>query len=95
MTTTVNLISQSSQTIHLLDNHTISGAYHGDYGRAQFSNEQKTLLEQYYRANQFLTECLHHECYVSPEVRREIEETLLLPMAEIEKRQRKESLVSG
>ena len=53
----------------------------------QFSKEQKTSLEQYYRANQFLTECLHHECYVSPEVRQEIEETLLLPIAEIEKRQ--------
>ena len=52
----------------------------------QFSEEQKALLEQYYRANQFLTQCLHHECYVSREVRQEIEETLLLPIAEIEKR---------
>ena len=51
----------------------------------QFNEQQKTLLEQYYRANQLLTECLHHECYVSPEVRQQIEETLLLPIAEIEK----------
>ncbi|MDJ0649783.1 MAG: CapA family protein [Xenococcaceae cyanobacterium MO_188.B19] len=34
MTTTVNLISLSSQTIHLFDHHTISGIYHGNYGRA-------------------------------------------------------------
>ncbi|BAU63323.1 NACHT domain family protein [Stanieria sp. NIES-3757] len=52
----------------------------------QFSEEQKELLEKYYLANQFLTQCLHQECYVSREVRQEIEETLLLPMSEIEKR---------
>ncbi len=52
----------------------------------KFSQSQKTLLEQYYFANQLLTQCLHQDCYVSPEVRQEIEETLLLPIAEIEKR---------
>lgn len=52
----------------------------------QFSEDQKSKLEQYYRANQLLTQCLHQDCYVSPEVRRYIEETLLLPMVEIEKR---------
>ena len=51
----------------------------------QFSESQKVLLEQYYRANQLLTQCLHHECYVSREVRQAIEETLLLPISEIEK----------
>ena len=51
----------------------------------QFSEAQKNLLEQYYLANQLLTQCLHHECYVSREVRQYIEETLLLPIAEIEK----------
>ena len=51
----------------------------------QFDEAQKALLEQYYLANQLLTQCLHQDCYVSPEVRREIEATLLLPMAEIEK----------
>ncbi|MDJ0898356.1 MAG: NACHT domain-containing protein [Xenococcus sp. MO_188.B8] len=54
----------------------------------QFSESQKALLGQYYRANQLLTQCLHHECYVSREVRQEIEETLLLPIAEIEKRKK-------
>ncbi len=55
----------------------------------QFDSEEKELLKQYYYANKLLIQCLHHECYVSPEVRQEIEETLLLPMAEMEKRQRK------
>ena len=49
----------------------------------QFSEAQKEKLKQYYYANKFLTQCLHQDCYVSPEVRQYIEETLLLPMAEI------------
>ena len=49
----------------------------------QFDKEQKSKLEQYYRANQLLTKCLQQDCYVSPEVRQYIEETLLLPIAEI------------
>ena len=49
----------------------------------QFNKTQKDKLEQYYRANQLLTQCLHQDCYVSPEVRQYIEETLLLPIAEI------------
>ena len=49
----------------------------------QFNEAQKTLLKQYYHANQLLTQCLHQDCYVSPEVRQYIEETLLLPIAEI------------
>ena len=59
---------------------------HQDIGHDwQFSNEQKALLKQYYFANQLLTQCLHQDCFVSPEVRQEIEETLLLPYVEIEK----------
>ena len=53
----------------------------------QFSKEQKELLTKYYRTNQLLTQCLHQECYVSPEVRQEIEETLLLPIDIIRSRQ--------
>lgn len=34
MVITINPISLSSQNIHLLDNNTISSAYHGNYGRA-------------------------------------------------------------
>jgi predicted NACHT family NTPase len=57
----------------------------------QFSDEQKEFLKQYYFANQLLTQCLHQECYVSREVRQEIEETLLLPISEIEKRKLSQS----
>ncbi|MEL6928212.1 MAG: NACHT domain-containing NTPase [Cyanobacteria bacterium J06600_6] len=57
---------------------------HQDIGHDwQFSEEKKSLLEQYYFANQLLTQCLHHDCFVSPEVRQGIEATLLLPYEEI------------
>jgi predicted NACHT family NTPase len=49
----------------------------------QFSEEQKQLLRQYYDANQLLVECLKSDCYVSRDVRQYIEDTLLLPIAEI------------
>lgn len=52
----------------------------------QFTNKQKQLLKQYYDTNQLLVECLKNDCYVSREVRQEIEDTLLLPIAEIEQR---------
>ncbi|NJN49469.1 MAG: signal transduction protein, partial [Alkalinema sp. RL_2_19] len=50
----------------------------------QFTDTQKQLLQQYYEANLLLVECLQSDCYVSRSVRQEIEDTLLLPMAEIE-----------
>ena len=52
----------------------------------QFSDEQKKVLKQYYDANKLLVECLNSDCYVSREVRQEIVNTLLLPIAEIENR---------
>lgn len=55
----------------------------------QFSRAQKELLNQYYDSNQLLVDCLNSDCYVSREVRAEIEETLLLPMSEIKKRRTK------
>jgi predicted NACHT family NTPase len=54
----------------------------------QFSDKQKELLEQYYDANKLLVDCLNSDCYVSRDVRQEIEDTLLLPMSEIEKREK-------
>jgi predicted NACHT family NTPase len=45
----------------------------------QFSDDQLKLLQQYYEANKFLVDCLKSDCYVSREVREEIELTLLLP----------------
>jgi hypothetical protein len=46
----------------------------------QFTQPQLELLSQYYSANQLLVDCLNSDCYVSREVRQEIEDTLLLPI---------------
>ncbi|KAB8318591.1 NACHT domain-containing NTPase [Tolypothrix campylonemoides VB511288] len=54
----------------------------------QFTDTQKELLQQYYDTNKLLVDCLNSDCYISRKVRQEIEDTLLLPMAEIEKRHR-------
>lgn len=53
---------------------------------SEFSNQQKEVLRQYYDANLLLVACLNSDCYVSREVRSQIEDTLLLPIAEIEQR---------
>ncbi|MEG4207782.1 hypothetical protein QUA20_28155 [Microcoleus sp. Pol7_A1] len=50
-----------------------------------FNDSQKQLLQQYYDANKLLIDCLNSGCNVSPEVREEIEETLLLPKYEVKK----------
>lgn len=55
----------------------------------QFSDKQKQLLQLYYDANKLLVDCLNSDCYASREVRQEIEETLLLPITEIQKRQQR------
>ncbi len=52
----------------------------------QFREHQKQLLKQYYDANKLLVDCLNSGCVVSDRVRKEIEETLLLPIAEIQNR---------
>lgn len=49
----------------------------------QFSEEERQQLRQYYDANRLLVDCLNS---ASDEVRSHIEDTLLLPIAEIEKR---------
>jgi GTPase SAR1 family protein len=46
-----------------------------------FDNNQIKLLRQYYEANKLLVDCLSSDCYVSREVREEIESTLLSPLA--------------
>lgn len=53
----------------------------------EFTNEHNKLLKKYYDANKLLLECLNSDCYVSREVRQQIEDTLLLPIAEIKQRQ--------
>jgi len=54
----------------------------------QLCDTQIELLQQYYDTNKLLIDCLNSACAVSIDVRQEIEETLLLPIAEIEKRNR-------
>ena len=51
----------------------------------QLSDQQKKVLRQYYDANKLLVDCLNSSCNVTPAVRSHIEETLLLPIAEIQK----------
>jgi predicted NACHT family NTPase len=46
----------------------------------RFSEDQKALLQQYHNANNLLVDCLNSDCYVSREVRAEIEASLLLPI---------------
>jgi hypothetical protein len=46
---------------------------------------RREKFQEYYDANLLLANCLNSECYVSREVREEIEATMLLPLAEIEK----------
>lgn len=52
----------------------------------QFTKAQKAKLEQYYNANKLLVDCLNSDCYITKATRQSIEDTLLLPMSEIEKR---------
>ncbi|QMS90598.1 NACHT domain-containing NTPase [Nostoc edaphicum CCNP1411] len=51
----------------------------------QFNEQQKELLQQYYDVNKLLVDCLNSAAYVSPRVWQEIEETLLLAIADIER----------
>ena len=49
----------------------------------QFNNQQIDALQQYYDASQLLVDCLNSDLYVTRTVRQEIENTLLLPIAEV------------
>lgn len=48
----------------------------------QFNTQQRQALQQYYDANKLLWDCINSPCYMTHAVRQEIEETLLLPLAE-------------
>jgi predicted NACHT family NTPase len=52
----------------------------------RFSDQQKQVLKQFYNANKLLVDCLNTTSNVTPVVRSHIEEILLLPIAEIQKR---------
>ncbi len=51
--------------------------------------DERRLLEKYYDGNRVLIDCLSQETTISLEVRQEIEDALLLPLAEIEQRRDK------
>jgi predicted NACHT family NTPase len=51
----------------------------------QFSRAQARKLQQYYYSNKLLIDCLNSDCYVTKATRQYIEDTLLLPLSEIEK----------
>ena len=57
----------------------------------EFSTQEWDALKKYYNANKLLIECLNSENYVTKEVRQEIEDTVLLPIAEIAKRKQQSS----
>ncbi|MFG3816945.1 NACHT domain-containing protein [Limnothrix redekei] len=50
----------------------------------QFSKQQQEVLKKYYDANLRLAECLNTDCYLSRDVRQDIEATMLRPIAQIE-----------
>lgn len=52
---------------------------------------QEELLWYYYDANKLLIDCINNGCKVTSAVRKEIEENLLLPIAEIEKRKQEQA----
>ena len=51
----------------------------------QIVDERRTLLGAYYKANKLLVDCLNSDCYVSREVRQDIEDHLLLPYTDMDK----------
>ncbi len=57
----------------------------------QFSEQQRELLRLYHQANSLLVECLGSNYMVSSEVKQKLEETLLLPLAEIDKHKREKA----
>lgn len=51
----------------------------------EFNKDQIENLNQYYEANKLLVDCLNSDCYVTKATRQYIEDTLLLPLSELEK----------
>jgi predicted NACHT family NTPase len=56
----------------------------------QFSDEQKKVLREYCNINLLLMDCLNSDVVLTPEVRSQIEDTLLLPIDEIENSKHRE-----
>jgi DNA-binding Xre family transcriptional regulator len=60
------------------------------YGE-HLSEEEKNPFSKYHILNWLLLDCLNSSCSVTSNVRQQIEDTLLLPIAEIEKRKREKA----
>ncbi|MBW4596120.1 MAG: NACHT domain-containing protein [Brasilonema angustatum HA4187-MV1] len=58
----------------------------------RLTEEQTEVFKRYHTLNWIILDCLNSGCNVSQEVKQEIEDTLLLPIAEIEKRKQFASL---
>ncbi len=54
-----------------------------------FTDSNKARIKLYWNANVFLIDCLNEDFELSDNIKKEIEETLLLPISEIEKRNHK------
>ncbi|WP_204102696.1 MULTISPECIES: NACHT domain-containing protein [Spirulina sp. CCY15215] len=52
----------------------------------QFDSAQKTILKQYYNSVKLLVDCMYRNPKITDAAIQEIEETILLPIAEIDKR---------
>ncbi len=50
----------------------------------ELGSQERLTLRKYYDANLLLINCMNRACYINKEVQQEIEETLFLPMADIE-----------
>lgn len=53
----------------------------------QFNKDQQRILENYYRANQLLLDCLNSNSEITSTTREEIEATMLLPQLKLEERE--------
>lgn len=72
----VKQLADKSRTV-AKNNHQMGKDWH-------FNDDQKELMKQYYNANLLLISCLKTDCYVNLKLRKEIEDTLLLPIDEVE-----------
>jgi predicted NACHT family NTPase/transcriptional regulator with XRE-family HTH domain len=67
--------------------------YRNHYPALDFTLSQRKLLRQHHDSNSFLLECLNTKCYVDRDVRKYIEETLLLNIEESEREKERRRLM--
>ena len=57
--------------------------YRNIFYEDELSEQQFEMICDYYNTNELLLTCINSDCYISRELRREIEDTLLLPMSKL------------